>query len=330
MARATYRRQWLQRRLRQWMKRQLYSRLYRDDDRDTGKSIMVAGAGRSGTTWVAELISSQAPARILFEPFHCGLVSDYSTFNYFQYMRPEDESDELYAYCQRVFSGAIRHPWIDRAVDTLNPQIRVVKDIRANLFLKWIKRRFPDVPLLFVIRHPCAVVQSRMQLGWATDGDIGPFLSQPALVEDHLSDKLDVIKGALTPEEKHAVIWCISNLIPLRQFSSGELTVHFYERLCVEPEVEVRRIFEAIGRAFQPSILGMVGRPSSTTKPSSAVMRGGDRVTGWRDRLAPQQVEDILAIVRAFGLDYLYSDGSMPLVEANGVFRRQPAEAPHG
>jgi hypothetical protein len=312
------------------MSRQLYSRLYRDDDHDVGKAIMVAGAGRSGTTWIAQVISSQFPARILFEPFHSGLVADYSAFNYFQYMRPEDDHDELHAYCRRVFSGAIRHPWIDRVVDTLNPQLRIIKEIRANLFLKWIRRRFPNVPLLFVIRHPCAVVQSRMQLDWATDGDIAPFLSQPALVEDHLSEKLAVIGNALEPEQKHAIIWSISNLIPLRQFSPGELTVVFYENLCAEPEAEVQRIFQAIGKQFQPSIFDLLERPSSTTAPSSAVMRGGDRVAGWQDRLGPRQIDEILSIVREFDLDYIYGDGLLPLVEAAQIFPPQPASTLYG
>jgi hypothetical protein len=291
---------------------------------------MIAGAARSGTTWIAQVISSQIPARILFEPFHSGLVADYATFNYFQYRRPEEDDGELFAYCQQVFSGAIRHPWIDRAVDTLHPQIRIVKEIRANLFLKWIQRRFPEVPLLFVIRHPCAVVQSRMQLGWATESDIGPFLAQPALIQDHLSEKLAVIEQALTPEQEHAVIWCISNLIPLRQFAPGELAVVFYENLCLQPAAEVDRIFGAIGKTYQPSILTVLDRPSSTSKSTSEVMRGGDRVAGWQNKLTPRQVDDVLSIVSAFDLDYLYGDGLVPLVEPGGVFVQQAMDGPHG
>ena len=62
-----------------------------------------------------------------------------------------------------------------------------------------------------------------MELGWDTDSDIEPFLSQPDLVEDHLRDHLDIIQTANTDEEKHAIIWCVSNLVPLKQFITGEL-----------------------------------------------------------------------------------------------------------
>jgi hypothetical protein len=309
----TYRRLWNVLRYR------VYSRLYRDTDRDLRKSIMVAGAARSGTTWLAQIVAYQVPARIMFEPFHAGLVPDYSPFNYFQYRRPDDSDDELYAYCRRVFTGSIRHPWIDRKVDTLTPQIRIVKEIRANLFLKWINKKFPNVPILFIVRHPCAVVNSRLRLGWATDGDIEPLLAQSELVNDYLADKIDVIKGASSPEEKHAIVWCVNNLIPLRQFARGELNIIFYEYLCVYPEREISRVFDGIDRNYDPSILAVLDEPSMTAKRTSAVVQGGDRVSGWQAHLTTKQIEAILSVVAAFELDNLYGDSVFPLVRENSL-----------
>jgi hypothetical protein len=178
-----------------------------------------------------------------------------------------------YTYCLRVFSGSIRNKWIDRQVSTLFPKYRVIKEIRANLFLKWLHDNFPSIPILFLVRHPCAVVLSRMQLKWATDGDIEPFLSQEKLVEDYLYDKLDLIMNAKTPEEKHAIIWCISNLVPLKQFNPGELNIVFYENLCLRPEVEIPRIFQIIGHEYNNTIFSSLKKPSGTVTNSSAVMR---------------------------------------------------------
>jgi hypothetical protein len=124
---------------------------------------------------------------MMFEPFHPGLVRDYREFNYFQYVRPNAEHPQLKAYCERVFTGGIRHAWIDREVAHLRPRFRLIKEIRANLFLKWAKNQYPTLPFVFVIRHPCAVVLSRMQLNWATDEDIRPFLAQTELIDDFLA-----------------------------------------------------------------------------------------------------------------------------------------------
>lgn len=318
-----YFRQWLHLQLRRQLIHPVCSKLYRDTNRDTRKSMMVAGTARSGTTWVAEIVSSQIPCRVMFEPFHARCVSAFSQFNYFQYMRPGSANDELFAYCQRVFSGNIRHSWIDREVEIIFPQFRVIKEIRANLFLKWIREHFPEMPVVFVVRHPCAVVLSRMQLDWATDVDVEPFLSQEELVNDFLSDKMDIIRNAKTPEQKHAIVWCISNLVPLRQFDLNELNVIFYENLCARPEVEIPRIFEVIGHEYKNTVFASMDRPSRTSTRSSAVMTGDDKVTQWKRILSPKQIDDILSVVEAFGLDHIYGDSFTPDVKAQYAFQEE-------
>lgn len=284
----------------------IVSRIYQDRDRDIEQSIFVAGTARSGTTWLGDVIASQGSARLMFEPFQSEQVRAFRQFSYFHYMRPTEDNDDLLAYCQDVLSGNIRNSWIDRQVESLRPQFRVIKEIRANLFLKWLHDRFPELPILFMIRHPCAVVLSRMKLDWATDGDIHSFLMQPELVDDFLIEKLDIIQRATSAVEKHAIIWCISNMVPLRQFDRDELPLVFYEDLCLQPELEIPRIFEIIGRSYKGSILEFVGRPSTTSRPFSAVVTGDDRVSGWKNELATKQIDEVLAVVEAFDLGQLY------------------------
>ncbi len=304
-----------------WRKRLTHivcSKLYRNPDTSTDKSIMVAGTARSGTTWLASIIASQISCRMMFEPFHSKKVKAFAQFHYFHYMRPAEQNLALRSYCQTIFSGDIRHRWIDRRVDRIFSDYRLIKDVRANLFLKWTQTQFPKIPLFFIIRHPCAVVLSRMQLDWATETDIEPFLAQPNLIEDFLADKMDVIARAQTAEEKHAVIWCISNLVPLKQFGEDELNLIFYENLCTQPEVEIPRIFQVIGQPYQNSVFERAGRPSTTTIRTSAVVSGHNKVTRWQEKLSTGQIDNILAVVQAFGLDYLYGDSFTPL-ETNRI-----------
>jgi hypothetical protein len=262
---------------------------------------------------VAEIVASQLSGRLIFEPFHPELVSDYRDFHYFQYMRPEEDDPRLLEFSRRVLSGRIRHPWTDRYVETLRPRLRVVKEIRANLLLYWLRLRFPEVPLLFVLRHPCAVVASRLSLGWATDGDLEPLLAQRALMDDFLADHAPAIAAARSPEEKHALIWCITNLIPLRQFPRGELEVLFYEDLCTEPDRVIPRIFETLGYP-------LTGPGAATKRASMTVGRRGGSpsksLEGWRDVLTSAQIEAVLETVRGFGLDDLYGEGPQPLPSA--------------
>jgi hypothetical protein len=298
-------------------------RLYRDSKPDLSRSMMIAGTARSGTTWLAELVASQIASRIMFEPFHSRLVPAFSGFHYFQYMRPEDQNEELLAYCRRVFTGRIRNRWVDREIEHIFPTHRVIKEIRANLFLKWIHVRFPQVPLVLILRHPCAVIASRMQLGWATDEDIEPFLAQPLLVRDFLEDKLDLVRSAQTAEEKHAVIWCVSYLVPLKQLGAGEVTVVSYERLRTEPEIELPRVFEGIGLGYRASLFDQLDRPSKTTVSASPVMSGRGTVGRWTRELSSEQIRRILAVVEGFGLGSLYGESIVPI-------RPAPASQPTG
>jgi hypothetical protein len=289
------------------------SHFYLNPDRDMRRSILVAGTARSGTTWLADLIASQIRCRIMFEPFNPELVSEYRRFHYFHYMHPDWENEELNTFARSVFTGVIRNRWIDRQNENIFPKYRLIKEIRANLLLKWLHIHFSEVPTIFLIRHPCAVVLSRMQLDWATDRDIEPFLSQPDLVADHLSDHLDLIRSAKTDEEKHAIIWCVSNLIPLRQFMPGELKIVYYEYLCVQPEIEFPAIFDSIGHGYSHSLVEMLNQPSQTTKVTSAVVTGSNKISHWKSSLSPVQIDRILKVVQAFGLDHLYDDSLLPL-----------------
>jgi hypothetical protein len=292
------------------------SKLYRDSIRDTSKAILVAGAGRSGSTWLAEIIGSQLSCRLMFEPFHSRLVEGYNRFEYFQYMRPSEESEPLRSFVESVFSGQIRNPWIDKYVERLSPQYRLIKEIRACLFLRWIHDRFREVPILFIVRHPCAVVASRMALGWATDGDIEPFLNQAKLVEDHLVDRLALIKNARREEEKHAIVWSVSNLVPMRQFDDTGLSIIYYEDMVLNLDRALPGIFATIGQPYEPSARKYADRASMMAGPNSAVTLGTNPITTWKDQLSQSQITNVLAIVEEFGLGHLYGDSDSPLIDA--------------
>jgi hypothetical protein len=289
-------------------------RFYIQTNYDLKNSIFIAGTGRSGTTWLAELIASQINSRLIFEPFHFERVIGNSRYHLFQYMRSDDVDDELYEYSYHVISGRLRNKWVDWHNKQLISKYRIIKEVRANLFLKWLYNKFPATPFFFVIRHPCAVVLSRTEMNWATDLDIEPFLHQPLLLEDHLADKLDMIRLAQTDVEKHAVIWCVTNAIPLRQFKPNEVTPIFYEKLCLYPDDELAKVINLLRLDQHRFDYTSLYKPSITSSDFSAVVTREDRVMRWKDHLSVKEIDAILNIVQAFGLDHIYSDSPMPIV----------------
>ena len=294
------------------------SRFYVNPDADLRKSILVAGAARSGTTWLGDLIAAQIPCRILFEPFNPDLVPEYRSFGYFQYLRPGTENSEFYTFAQNVFTGKIRNRWVNRQNERIVSEYRLIKEIRANLALKWLHENFPEIPIIFLMRHPCAVVSSRMELGWATDSDIEPFLSQPDLMADYLCDYREFIRNAKTDEEKHAIIWSISNLVPLKQFQPGELKIIYYEHLCIQPELELPAIFTSIGQRYGATTMEKINWPSQTTRETSAVVNGKGQISYWKQKLTPLQIDNILRVIEKFGLGDFYNDSLLPVRKGVG------------
>jgi hypothetical protein len=288
-------------------------RLLRDGDRDLGRTILIAGAPRSGTTWLAELLESSLSARLMFEPFHARLVPEFGYLKPFSYLRPDDVDDRLFESCHRVFDGSLRNPWVDKNLTTVRPRCRIVKSVRSNLMLAWLLQRFPEISNIFVLRHPCAVVLSRMHYGWNAEDDLASMLGQPRLVEDHLAPYLERIQSATTTEEKHAILWCITNLVPLRQLGHETLKPLYYEHLYSDRANVLKVLGRAVHRDLGNAPQTASERPSRTTTSLSPILRGDDNLRRWQRELSADAVRRILDLVAAFELDWLYGAGLMPM-----------------
>jgi hypothetical protein len=288
-------------------------RFFRDPHGDPSTSIIVAGVARSGTTWVAEVLRSQHPLRIMFEPFHARHVPGFREFPFHLYKRPEEVDERLERFTGDILSGRIRDPrWIDRYVDCLFPRFRVIKDVRISLFLRWIHRWFPEVPILFVIRHPCAVAASHLRLGWSTEEDVRSMLKQPELLEDFLLPFSDLLQTRTKPHERHAALWCVSNLVVLNQFRGQGYCALYYEDLVDRPKEVIPKVFEVLGRGYGSSVFDFLSRPSLTTDRGSAILSDRGSRRPWEDHMTAQQADEVMEVVRAFGLDHLYDPSGDP------------------
>ena len=166
--------------------------------------------------------------------------------------------------------------------------------------------------------HPCAVVRSHLR---RTDPepDLDKFLAQPELVEDFLRPFEKEIKAAQTTFDQLVFRWCIENYVPLKQFKRGEVHLAFYENFCRSPEPEVDRLFSFLGRDYDQRILKNLGKPSPVSRKTSAIISGGSLIDGWRKQITGEQIQRAVEILSLFGLDSIYSQGSMPNVD--GAYR---------
>jgi hypothetical protein len=180
-----------------------------------------------------------------------------------------------------------------------------------------------------MLRNPCAVVHSRMRLQWDPELELASLLGQPDLVTDHLKEKMHVIEGCTSAVARHALVWCISNLVPLHQLSAVSPLSVFYEDLYADSETELGRVFRLLGLPTATVERRRVSNASTTTHPDSAVLSGTSTLTDWCTQLAPADVATILGVVDAFGLGHLYGAshlpiGSMSHVTGSAASERRP------
>ena len=275
--------------------------------RDHRNSVFLAGSGRSGTTWLSDVVNHRGEYRYVFEPFHPGKVQALANFRPRQYLRPDDRRETFLTPARRVLTGGLRNPWTDRFHRGFLPKRRLIKDIRANLLLGWLGANFPGMPIVLLLRHPCAVVASRLALGWR-DNLFG-MMEQEDLLEDFLSPMETRIRAARDDFERHLFLWCIDNYVPLRQFEPGGIHLAFYENLLIHPKEELRRLFAFLGEDFDDRAYRSLERPSSLSRNDAPE---NPSVDGWRRRVSGCRLEEAVEILSLFGLDRIYGVGTMP------------------
>ena len=283
----------------------LLGTLHVDLDRDHRSSVFLAGSGRSGTTWVSEIINHRNGHRLVFEPFHPGKVAICEDFRRKQYLRPDDRREEYLEPARRVLTGGLKNSWTDRFNRKFVARRRLIKDIRANLLLGWMHANFPEMPIVLLLRHPCAVAASRLALGWR-DNLLGT-MEQEELVEDFLGPVEAEIRAARDGFERHVFLWCIENYVPLRQFGPGEIHLAFYENFLARPEDEVRSLFAFLGESFDGRVYRALRRPSPLSRKGES-----PSVDAWCRSVSDSQLERAVEILALFGLDGVYGAGGLP------------------
>jgi hypothetical protein len=307
-----------------------YIQFLSDSNRDHRNTVILAGVGRSGTTWIANTINYNLEYRQLFEPFNPlkGIANKGKISSVPAYLRPDDRDKNSLELARSILSGETK----DIAIDYENFgnrkfffQKRLIKDISANLFLRWIYVNFPGIPIILLLRHPCAVANSRIKrniaLGkqWSLYGLDDPasfFQNHKELMTDFLEPFKNEIEAIGSVFENYIFQWCIANYIPLKQFKVGEIHLVFYENFCVNPENEIKRLFEFLEKDYDELIFSKIKVPSVQAHKYSAIKTDKNNlINSWKKDLSTAQIDKALQILSLFGLDEIYSENLTPNID---------------
>lgn len=317
------------------------------------RHIIVAGSGRSGTTWVGDVLASCRGCYSVFEPLRISHVPGVPSFagqgdRPGTYLRPNEENPEWGTFFRRLFNRKISNTWTrrdwilaERPSRTILPnrlsfriarheyqfkrllaKCCVTKMIRGNLLLQWIAKRF-DVSVVYLTRHPCSAIGSQMRMNWWSDS-LEDIFAQKKLMIDYLEPYQELLKGAKTPLQRTAMLWCVENIVPLAHLSTGANWIAVsYEELMSRSPSPFDRLFGKLQLYPSRSTESVIATPVNHASPCCR------KQTAWHDPLTEAEGSEVLEICSKFGIG-LYGRQSLPLSEPkNSVYAatvRKPAE----
>ena len=314
------------------MKYQLYSAAFEAIGRlapcDPSDALVIAGAPRSGTTWLLEVLEGLPGYKALNEPLLRQGTRAKHGFRARSYVAEgHGASLEKKAFLTDVLSGRVGPDmrWAFRGegrraallAHARNRKV-LVKFCRINRMLPWFGTHFLTRGLIFVVRHPCAVVSSMVRFGWEHVFEWRDKPWSPLQIDDLPGDVQDVfaplVERVRDRLDALAVIWCLDHYVPLVYSREHPWLLVPYERLVLNGAGELGRIADGVGFDLDERIEGRIDLPSSSVKgrvEESAV----DQILKWKHQLDPESIDRVLSFVDECGLSAIYDDAVEPNYE---------------
>lgn len=277
-----------------------------------GKSILVTGTHRSGTTWFGSMLAASGIWHI-HEPFapYKGLWKEW-----FSYARSDDRNTEIDRLMQQLLAGKHRQTlqiaWTDHPMMPLRilPQSvhRVlIKDPIACLMSDYLTRHF-DLDTFVLFRHPAAFVESVIRLEWPQRGGIQSLLQNEQLMADYLEpfrSLMESVKdeeGLRTASVMHG---CLNRV--LWEFTSGNAAMHVvqFEKLCDKPIEIFHNLFLKTGLPYYESTTARhidicFSNKEGLYRPHSVNRMSSNMAYGWKDRVSNADLNAIRLIWEKF------------------------------
>jgi hypothetical protein len=189
----------------------------------------------------------------------------------------------------------------------------------VSSILPWITANFELRGVVYIIRHPLAVVASQM--------DHPNFKTNKSeVINDKIQTYLQNSLPHLVPyiekwsyeEEWHATAWCFEQHIPLSA-EQRWLTIH-YEELILNESTSLQKILKYLSVEAPESLAMELRQPSSSTKGWSAdpQEKANLLLSTWKKLLTQDQISRVLAVVERFGIQG-YGEDVVPDFEKVGV-----------
>jgi len=281
---------------------------------EPNEAIVIAGSGRSGTTWIQNSLAEILRYQPIFEPLNPNFVNEAKLLLgveqggepvvYSPYLRANGLYPEWDTLLTQALTGNIRNYWTEKKRYTLLPKGYITKFIRANFMLGYISNNY-NPKIIFVMRHPCAVIFSRMRLNWQANKS--NLFYQPEIIEDYLRPYLSDIENENDPVGIHAIWWALEQLIALDELKKQNYFFTHYEDILLSNKQKLDEIIHWIGKNNQHKYFTQRQEISISDD-----IENKTRITQWVSGLNSDQKDKILWWANRFDINH-YSNQIYPI-----------------
>ncbi|MCB0208031.1 MAG: sulfotransferase [Anaerolineae bacterium] len=272
-------------------------------------TVIIFGAPRSGTTWLANIISKATHSEVIFEPFSpmakglfLPVKSATSTHWAKPYVRNSDQLNSLYDI-DAILNGHNLKLWSEIGNVSIFPrQNLVLKTIHGSLIIPEIYQLYQN-KLIYIERNPYAVVCSQLNsFGGKQYQYLNGLLKNQLLVQDWLKPWLRELSSIHCLVEEYAAVLAIETYITKNKMKGIPYKKVSYESLVLDPENQLKTILDWVAKAYRLDNINF-NKQSFTSFTLKKKKR--DLLDGWKTTLSRSEKALIKKWHNNFGLDNL-------------------------
>ena len=254
--------------------------------------INIHGVPRSGTSWLGEIFNSAPCVRYKYQPLYRkplrGMIGAHS--------RRED----LESYFRLLYGYG--DDFIDRRQDVARgiaprfalkdqtPAVLVSKHVRHHFLVPRLLALLPEMRIVGIVRHPCAVLHSWRRTPWPTYDPDWDFLAEWRFAPSKNRYRPEWYYGFHRWQEVAKLFLDMQRLHPQRFYLLR------YEDLVADTEAQVERLFDFCGIPLGAQTAAFLQRStSSTVDDAYGVFRQQTDVHAWRAKMEEAVVRTITA-----------------------------------
>lgn len=282
--------------------------------------LLVAGAHRTGTTWVGKMLAAggyayvSEPLNVLHRPG----VMRAPVRQWYKYITRENEADFLPAF-QRTL--ALRYNLFAELASLRSRRdlLRMGRDLAiffqgrilcrpvllkdpfAVFSLPWFTERL-NCRALVTVRHPAGFASSLKRLNWPFD--FKDLLEQPMLMRDHLEPfRADMERIAADDiVGQAALLWkMVYKAVHADREKHPSILIVRHEDLSLDPVTGYAKVYESLGLAYPAKVQDVIRNSSSSENPAelsrkkihSVKLDSRANLDNWKKRLTAEEISHI-------------------------------------